>query len=234
VLTEAVEICYNVRQILTYGSLEADDAKSTDIILDQVSEPMYSRYNLVTGQTIFVILDSHREVKDRISEIEGALQYEQSRLHPFALHIAVMFYAMSLGTGRMEKVLKRLLSIEKRLLEGSLFEVTESGQFARYTQTLHEMSRWLITFESKVERDVSNIENLLGDHERLLKSISDAKGPTHLFDLRAHERIKDGLRCLREKCLDRARRARNLKQRTQNFITLVGSHIIPPTATTQV
>jgi hypothetical protein len=222
VLIWVLEICYNIREILTFGSSEADDPKSTDIILGRLAEPVYSRYNLVTGQTIFVILNGQPEIRDLISEVGDMLRPEEPKLHPFALHIAIMFYAISFGTGRMEDVLKRRLAIEQRLLEGSLFEITESEQFTKYTQTLHEMSRSLIRLESKVERDVANIENLLRDHERLLRLISDADRAVLPLDIRDHGRMKDGLYCLRDRCFDRARRARNLKQRVQNFIALVG------------
>ncbi|KAI9768405.1 MAG: hypothetical protein M1839_004122 [Geoglossum umbratile] len=220
-----LEICYNARESLAYHSPVADDPddlKSIDIILDHHAEPCYSRYNLKTGQTTFVILDSQPSFRTQVSALEEAVKSPSPRLHPFTLHIAVIFHALSLGTSRMENVLKRLLAIEKRLLEGSLFEITESDQFSKYTQILHEMSRSLITLESRTERIVANIENLLSDHEKILKVVSAGNGKGMFpLDLKAHERIGDGLRCLKDRCFDRARRARNLKQRVQNFITLL-------------
>jgi hypothetical protein len=95
-----LEICYNIREIPTFGSPEVDDPKSIHIILGRLAEPVYSRYNLVAGQTTFVILNGQPEIRDLISEVGDILRPEEPRLHPFALHIAIMFYAISFGTGR--------------------------------------------------------------------------------------------------------------------------------------
>ena len=122
--------------------------------------------------------------------------------------------------------LKSLLLIEDSLLAGSLMAMKSLDQFRQQAQELHELSRSMIISEHYNDRDLSNLRNLLGDMERLEKEGNKLGGGCEV-DFDSHERMKDGLLCLLDFCMDRTRRLNNRKQRVQNLIGLVKLSMLP-------
>lgn len=82
------------------------------------------------------------------------------------------------------------------------------------------MSRSLITLEHNNERDTSNIDHLLHDHSRLSRLAKHHHSEARI-NTECHDRVRDDLLALRDFCDDRHRRILNLRQRTDNFITLL-------------
>lgn len=186
------------------------------------NQPLYFRYNFITGQTTYILEDASTELKRFLKNIIDRTSKPQPgngnnhNTHPFSALIMIMFNTLSKHNIELEELTRRLLWIEKTMIEGSIFEVTDAKQFANYTQMLHKLSRKVIYHEQSTARNISNIENLIRDHERLLRD----KDPAHI-DTSSHERIQDALFCLRDFISQRMRRLQSFKQRTQNFITLV-------------
>jgi hypothetical protein len=136
------------------------------------------------------------------------------------IHTVIMYCVIIRRKETMEQALKQLLTIERKLLDGSLIAMEILEQFGEHIQTLHEMSRALIILEHYNERSMSTIGNLLKDLDRL-RQRSLASGHETALRAEAIERVRDGLSCLQDFCSDQSRRLRNRKQRVQNLITLV-------------
>lgn len=227
----SIEICYNVSESLSYVANKMDPLDSTlsvnmnprpaDVLLQHNYEPLYFRYNVVTGQTTYILLDARCERRELLHALGEKLS-TSTRLHPFSLQTVILFSVLSTRTTEIDNLFRRLLWIESQLQEGSIFEITDSEKFARYIQLLHKMARSLITLEHNNQRDRSNVDRLLRDHTRLWKLSRVYPGAhKHSIDVRSHERVRDNLLCLRDFCTDRERQILTLQRRTQDFITLL-------------
>ncbi|KAJ5090555.1 hypothetical protein N7532_009239 [Penicillium argentinense] len=196
-------------------------------------EPIYFRYDSVTGHTLYILPKSKRDLRDLIHELGERFRGVSSEflpneqldicnhnepLHPLSLHSVVIFYVLLSRNTELNNLIKWLLWIETQLHQGSIFEVTGSDRFSRYIQLLHKMSRKLITLEHNNQRDASNIGHLLRDHKRLGK-LAEMQGS--YLDPTTHQRVCDDLLMLHDLCDDRHRRILNLQQRTSNFVTLL-------------
>ncbi|KAJ5833410.1 hypothetical protein N7474_001721 [Penicillium riverlandense] len=237
------EICYNISENLSYTAnntspLESSSSVSssgpTDMKLRHQYEPIYFRYDFLTGHTLYILPKSKGDLRDlihaigerfkgssqersRVEELPGNFKQEEP-LHPLILHSVVMFYILSSRNAELENLIKWLLWIETQLHQGSIFEVTGSERFSRYIQLLHKMSRNLITLEHNNQRDASNINHLLRDHERLGR-LAELHGTD--LDHTTDQRVRDDLLMLHDLCDDRHRRIMNLQRRTNNFVTLL-------------
>jgi len=238
------EICYNVTESLSYvasNTTPLDSSPSissrgpTDMVLHHQYEPIYFRHDISTGHTLYILLNAKGDLRTLIHDIGKGLQgsftqcackkkrrctCQHSRLHPFAMHSAIMFYVLSTRSAELDNLVKWLLWIETQLHQGSIFEITDSDRFSKYVQLLHKMSRSLITLEHSNQRDTSNIDHLLHDHSRLGRLANRHRSEAKI-DAECHDRVRDDLLALRDFCDDRHRRILNLRQRTNNFITLL-------------
>ncbi|KAJ5747130.1 uncharacterized protein N7511_008826 [Penicillium nucicola] len=197
------EICYNVSESLSYVANNTSPLDSTptissrgptDMVLHHQHEPLYFRLDITTGQSVYMFPQAKSDVRNLV----------------YGLHEGL----------RQHNLVKWLLWIETQLHQGSLFEITDSDRFSKYVQLLHKMSRNLITLEHNNQRDASNIDHLLQDHTRLGRLSRRYNGAAHINN-RFHEHVRDDLLALRDCCEDRHRRILNLRQRTNNFITLL-------------
>lgn len=119
--------------------------------------------------------------------------------------------------------LKSLLLIEDALLDVLLNGTQSLEKFRQQTQESHELSRSMVITEHYNDRDLSNLRSLMVNMERLEKEgekLGDGEGQSAV-DVEAQERLRDGLTCLLDFCMDRAMRVANRKQRVQNLIGLV-------------
>ncbi|KAI9926999.1 hypothetical protein MW887_003380 [Aspergillus wentii] len=225
--SNCLDIRYNIRESLSYvanNTTPLDSSPSVnsngpdDMFIQHESEPLYFRYNLTTGQTLYILLNPRSELRRQLKSLTARLP--PSTLHPFALHTAILFHTLSSCRTQIDNIVKWLLWIETQLHQGSLFEIADADRFSRYIQLLHKMSRSLITLEHSTQRDESNINHLLRDHERIW-DLSQKHTDSVTLDASMHDRIGDDLRCLRGFCEDRQRHILNLRQRTHSFITLL-------------
>lgn len=191
---------------------------------------LYFRYNFLTGQTTCILDDPElglrrflQHASQRLALLDPILSPDMKmqiqRQHPFNILVLIMYNVLSGRNEEITKLTRRLVWIEKKLIEGSIFEVTDSRQFTTYTHVLHKLSRRFIFLEQHTTRNMSMIENLLRDHERLWHKSKDIHGK--LIDESSHERVQDALLCLRDFITQRSRILQSFKQRAQNFIALV-------------
>lgn len=238
------EICYNVTESLSYiasndspldSSASISSSGPTDMVLHHQYEPIYFRHNISTGHTLYMLHNAKGDLRTLVHAIGKGLQgsfaqctlkrkgqctCQHTRLNPFAMHSAIMFHVLSTRSTELDNLVKLLLWIETQLHEGSIFEITDSDRFSKYVQLLHKMSRSLITLEHNNERDTSNIDHLLYDHSRLSRLAKRHHSKARM-NTDCHDRVRDDLLALRDFCDDRHRRILNLRQRTDNFITLL-------------
>lgn len=237
-----IEICYNISEHLSYtandtspldSSSSVNSTGPTDMKLHNQYEPIYFRYDSVTGHTLYILPESKRDLRDLVHAIGERLKRSSEEclsvrrrgiwkqnmaLHPLTLHSVVMFYVLSSRNTELDNLIKWLLWIETQLHQGSIFEVSGSDRFSRYVQLLHKMSRNLITLEHNNQRDASNISHLLRDHERVGR-LAELHGTD--LDRKMHQRVRDDFLMLLDLCDDRHRRIMNLQSRTSNFVTLL-------------
>lgn len=237
------ELCYNISENLSYtandfspvdSSLSISSRGPREIDIRHQQEPVYFRFDFLTGNTLYILPKSSGDLRDLIHaigesfkgisansmgfEVQQESCNQKESLHPLVLHLVIMFYVLSTRNTELNDLIKWLLSIETQLFQGSIFEETRSDRFSRYIQLLHKTSRDLITLEHNNQRDASNIAHLLRDHGRLGR-LAEVHGTE--LDHKAHQRIHDDLVMLHNLCDDRHRWIMNLQRRTSNFITLL-------------
>lgn len=146
-------------------------------------------------------------------------------VHPFSVHLAMMFNIIYVRREDREEGLKTLLSIEKQILNGNLIAMKVIEELGNYSQRLHVLSRNIIIHEQYNDRDLSNVRNPLKDMDRL-ESESSKFGADYAIEPTGHYRTRDGFLCLQDFCIDRDRRLKNRKQRGQNLIALVSQFLL--------
>ncbi|KAK0118526.1 hypothetical protein ONS96_011622 [Cadophora gregata f. sp. sojae] len=218
----SAEICYNARERLSFDIVgDLSSPSPTDAILDRNPMPIGFRYSFRREKAIYIFRNSSQTTEHAIRGFCELIQQREETVHPFALHLVILQDSIGPREEIMTFDLKSLLLIEDSLLKGSLMAMQSLDEFRQQTQELHELSRSMIIIEHYNDRDISNLRNLLRDMERLAKE-GNRLGGEYEVDFDSHERMNDGLLCLLDFCIDRARRLSNRKQRVQNLIGLVG------------
>lgn len=220
-VTADVEICYNTRENLSFDlsdDLATPDPKNVLCVRDQ--KPLYFRYTLEDKESVYMLGNGRKGAEKMVKRLSDNCKINGDQLHPFTLHLAIMYKVISERNEGVLRVIKTLLAIENHVLDGSLISMNILGEFRAYVQQLHEISRQLIIIEHYNDRDKSTVGSLLKDMDRLERE-TNKLGNEYAIDADVHERAKDGLLCLQDFCMDRVRRLHNLKQRVQNLITLV-------------
>jgi hypothetical protein len=183
-------------------------------------QPVYSRYSFKEKISTFVIANARNITEQMITEFTGLCKSSAQAIHPFSLHLAMMFDTICAKSDMMEKNLMTLLSIERQILNGYLIAMKLIKELSNYSQDLHVLSRDMIILEEHNDRDLSNVRNLLNDIGRLEKEANKLR-EEYAIDGSLHDQTSDGLLCLQDFCIDRDRRLKNRKQRVQNLIALV-------------
>ncbi|PVH73623.1 hypothetical protein DL98DRAFT_519816 [Cadophora sp. DSE1049] len=216
-----MEIWYNACEKLSFDIDEQSSIPSArNVMLDRKPVPICFRYSFRTKKSIYILGNTPRATETILRRFCELAQERGEELHPFAFHLVILQDAIRSRDPNMAYNLKSLLLIEDLLLEGSLMTTQSLDKFRQQTQELHEMSRSMIITEHYNDRYLSNLRNLMRDMEGLEnegKRLSE--GCEVNYD--SHERTKDGLLCLLDYCMDRARRLNNRKQRVQNLIGLL-------------
>ena len=181
---------------------------------------MYFRLDLVANKAICLIAGRNAAMIDPVNDIAQKAATNRQSLHPFTIHIIIMYRVMLSQYSSMDVQLKELLFVESHLLDGSLIAMEKLEQFAKYIQDLHEMSREGIILEHYNERSIATITHLLTDLERLRRHYAES-GRDQDGQSTSLEHVRDGLLCLQDYGHDQSRRLKNRKQRIQNLTTLV-------------
>ncbi|CRG86354.1 hypothetical protein PISL3812_03359 [Talaromyces islandicus] len=228
-----LEICYNISEYLSYdednilsleSSLTLNVSKPGDMRLSHEYEPLYFRYNPVTGQTTYVLPNATLENRSLLNSIGQYLSKSAPEMHPFTMHTVILSQTLAARSKEIDDLYRRLLWIEHQIYQGSIFQDTNSERFTRYIQLSHKLSRNLITLEHRTQRDGSHIDRLLRDLDCLWKLENvyhSNKSKDSYIDSSIHERIRDCFLCLKESALDRERQIINLQRKTQIFVTLL-------------
>jgi hypothetical protein len=190
------------------------------VTLVKYHQPIYSRYSFKQKISTFVVANASTRTEQLILEFTGLCKSLAQTIHPFSLHLALMFDIISAKGDLMDNNLKTLLSIEEQILNGNLIAMKVVEELGNYSQELHVLSRDMILLEQHNDRDLSNVRNLLNDMDRLEKE-ANKLGEEYAIDRSLHDKTSDGLLCLQDFCIDRDRRLKNRKQRVQNLIALV-------------
>lgn len=193
------------------------------ILFKRAYQPFYFRYNLCTGQSTYLL--ASREGTTSPTEwiqLEPPDQNERPRLHPFTVHLLLMYNYIRGRDPSLDRGLQRLVAAEHNLLWDSVPDRATMGaeESKAELQSLHDLSQAGIILEHYNNREQSTIKNLLRDLDRLWAETSKLSG-CYPIDLDTHGRIKDGFLCLEDFCNDRALRLSNRKHRVQNLIALV-------------
>lgn len=187
-------------------------------------EPLYFRYNPITGQTTYVLPNATLENRNILNSIGQHLSTSPPKMHPFTVHTVILSQTLSSRSKEIDDLYRRLLWIENQIYQGSIFQDTNSERFTRYIQLSHKLSRNLITLEHRTQRDRSHIDRLLRDLDRLWKLAykhCPDKSDDSYIDSATHERVRDCFLCLKDSALDRERQIINLQRKTQIFVTLL-------------
>ena len=189
--------------------------------LEREHEPVYFAYNITTGHSTYLLSKANPPKLSILSR--GNLP----RLHPFTVHLALLSHEITERMQPMARTLDRMLRIEKRLLELPLPTYLSANVLKADLQELHSMARLFIVCAHRTGRDLSNIDSLLRDLDRLRKQIELRKDSLQL-DQNLHERVRDGLLSLRDACINIDRRLENRRRRVANMIALVSFILTVP------
>ena len=233
-----IEIWYNLYDDLSYHVPDPDSSTTLSeetIILKRTYQPLYFRYNLCTGQSTY-LLASQEGIPSPTEwiQVDRRDQTERPRLHPFTVHLLLMYSFIRKRNLALDAGLRRLVAAEHNLLWDSVPDRPTMGaeENKAELQSLHDLSQAWIVLEHYNDREQSTIDNLMLDLDRLLAETTKLPA-SYPVDLETHERIKDAFLCLKDFCKDRGGRLKNRNQRVQNLIALVGvpGHLILQTHT---
>lgn len=194
------------------------------VAVQHYPSPVYCKYNARTGSAVYLIVNAKRGLKDYLNYFSFA-STEMTLLHPMAIHLAIMYDNIHSTSTEHEQFIISLNAIEKQLLTGSpVASHTElsiaEGYYSKYTQSLHLLSRQMIIEDNCTGRSTATLTRLIKDTEKILQETEKLRD-TQQIDIERLERVRDGLLCLEDFCIDRARRLQNRKQRVQNLIALI-------------
>ena len=145
----------------------------------------------------------------------------QASMHPFALHLVFLFKGALSRSVELEDLFHRLLTLETHLLRGDSRVTAETAQDTKvHLQILHGLFREMVAGENVNKRFLATANSLLSDLRRLQMLAQTGQDPYPL-DEESHQRITDGLLCLKTFCEGREVRLANRSRRVENLIGLV-------------
>ncbi|MCJ1400918.1 hypothetical protein MMC11_004129 [Xylographa trunciseda] len=207
-----LEVWYNLKENHTVNPL--DLKVNIKASLEREHEPVYFAYNLNTGYSTYLLS------KADLPELGILSRHNLPRLHPFSVHLALLSHEITHRMRPMAGTLDSMLSIEKRLLELPLPMNISADVLKEDLQKLHGMARLLVICAHRTGRDMSNIDNLLRDLDRVAKQTELHRDYIQI-DHNLHERVRDGLFSLRDSCINIDRRLENRRRRVENMIALL-------------
>lgn len=204
----SMEIWYNLLE--DHSSVSSIDLQTKP---RRLYEPVYFAYYFRTGRSIY-LLSQDVEPSD-LRQSAHALD-----LHPFSIHLALFYNEVEARSHAVARGLDTMLAIERRWLEEPLLRTIDTYAIKMDLQSLHRVARLFITCEHRTARDLSHINKLLRDLDRLVAKTSEHPRFVRL-DPYMHERIKDGFHSLRDSCENIVRRMQTRRMRVSNMINLV-------------
>ncbi len=145
----------------------------------------------------------------------------QALTHPFALHLVFLFKGALSRSVELEDLFHRLLTLETHLLRRDSRVTAETAQDTKvHLQTLHGLFREMIAGENVNKKDLATVNSLLSDLRRLRMLAKTGQDPYPL-DEESHQRVTDGLLCLKSFCEGREVRLANRSRKVENLISLV-------------
>ena len=204
----SMEIWYNLLE-------DHSSVSGTELELHprRLYEPLYFAYNFCTGRSIYLL--SHNVGPPNLRQSAHALD-----MHPFSVHIALLYKEVEARSHAVARGLDAMLAIEQRWLEEPLLRTIDTYVIKTDLQSLHRVARLFITCEHRTARDLSHINKLVRDLDRLVAKVSEHPRFVRL-DPYMHERIKDGFYSLRDSCENIVRRMQTRRMRVSNMINLV-------------
>lgn len=193
------------------------------VILKHTYQSLYFRYNLCTGQSTYLLASQNGNLSPtEWIQLDRPDQTERLRLHPFTVHLLFMYSFIRRRSLAIDSGGRRLTAAEHNLLWDSIPDKAAMGAEEKKAelQSLHHLLQAWIVLEQYNNRELSTIDNLLRDLDRLRERTNKLPA-SYPIDLETHESMKDAFLCLRDYCKDRGGRLNNRKQRVQNVIALV-------------
>ena len=206
---------------LSLAEFQSVELKALDIIdliadLQPFHQPVHYSYNFRTGHSVYLLCNVG------VPDLTAVTYVGHPRLHPFSIHLALLQQEIMARVQPMARGLADMLKIERRLLDDPLPELVSLNVLRKDIQDLHKIARSFILSENRVSRNLSNVNNLLLDLNRL-KLRTESHQDYIQLDSTLHERVYDGFVSLREACTTILRRVKNRRERISNHIQLVST-----------
>lgn len=129
------EIRYNIRENMAFDVEACKQAGDFHrVTLVKYQQLIYSRYSLKQKMSTFIVANARKTTERLILEFTGLCKSLAQAIHPFNLHLALMFDNISAKGKIMEKNLKTLLSIAKQILNGNLIAMKLVEELGNYSQ----------------------------------------------------------------------------------------------------
>ena len=204
----SMEIWYNL--VEDHSSSPIDELRMQS---KQLYEPVYFSYDLCKGRSTYLL--SHSIEPPNMTKPANIMG-----LHPFSGHLAVLCKEVEARSYAVARGLDTMLAIEQRWLEQPLLRTIDTYVIKTDLQSLHRVARLFIACEHRTGRDLSHVDKLLQDLDRLM--VETTKHP-HFAQLNSylHERTKDGFYSLKDSCENIVRRMQTRRMRISNLINLV-------------
>lgn len=182
--------------------------------LQPFHQPIHFVYNVRTGRSVYLLCDV------KVPDLTAVTYAGQPRLHPFSIYLALLQQEIWARVDPMAQGLAEMLRIERRLLDDPFPELITLDVLRKDIQNLHKITRVMILAENRTSRNLSNVNNLLFDLNRL-KMQTESHQEHVPLDPNLHERMNDGFLSLRESSTTILRRLKNRRERIANHIQLV-------------
>ena len=179
------------------------------------------QYNVRNGQTTYQMFRAEDDLNDYRDQPPNLEVLTQAFMHPFALHLVFLFKGALSRSMKLEDLFQRLLALERQLLRQDSHVTAETAQDTKVRlQTLHGLFREMVAGINVNKMDLATTNSLLSDLKRLQMLAQTGQDPYPL-DEESHQRVTDGLLCLKSFCEGREVRLANRSRRLENLISLV-------------
>ena len=179
-------------------------------------------YGIMTGQTSYLLSCKEADFSQYTSCLDDMGRIS-SNLHPFSVHLAVLFQSIVRRSEHTERSLNDLLQLEYEQLYSGEDQATPdiANDTKIKLKALHSLFLNFSVRQNNNRHDLAIVELLIRDLKRLDILVGSIDG-SFPIDPHSRDRVHDGLLFLQELCQERATRLAIRKERTQNLINFVG------------
>lgn len=183
---------------------------------------VHFKYNIQNGRASYLLACQEDEFRSYVSLLDDDLIDAKAGLHPFAIHLVILYQHCVKRGAVIEELLQSLFRVESEYFSSDDWNIT--AQNANETRSrlkeLHSLFRNLVIQENNCKCVLAVFQRLSKDLDRITALVQSGKG-FYNIEQQNHSRIVDSFLYLQGIYQDRATRLSTRKERVNNSIAYV-------------